>query len=127
MLLKCANSCRVSQWSADTVDEILIGDAMCVKAFVDNTIPDTETLSLTYLPDRVHWSMMNADPIKPNQFMPTACENKMFIHVSFNVLAVVFNTVIVAKSHVFCSISHTILHISSLLRLYLIIIKMSLA
>ena len=99
---------------------------MYVKAFIDNTIPDTGTLSLTYLPDRVHWSMMNADPIKPNQYMPTACE-KMFIHVSFNVLAVVYNTVIVAKSHVFCSISHTILHISSLSRLYLIIIKMSLA
>ena len=43
-------------------------------------------------------------------------------------LAVVYNTVIVAKSHVFCSISHTILHIfKSLLRRYLIIIKMSLA
>ena len=26
-----------------------------VKAFDDDIIPDTETLSLTYLPDRVHW------------------------------------------------------------------------
>ena len=43
----------------------------------------------------------------------------MFIHVSFNVIAVVYNTIIVAKSHVFSvfSISHTILHIfKSLLR-----------
>ena len=39
-----------------TVDEILIeGDVMCVKAFDDDTIPDTEMLSLTYLPDHVHW------------------------------------------------------------------------
>ena len=38
-----ANSCRVSQWTADTVDQILTeGDAMYVKAFDDGTIPDTE-------------------------------------------------------------------------------------
>ena len=47
-LLKRANSCRVSPWTADTVDEILIGDAMYMKAFDDDTIPDTETLSQTY-------------------------------------------------------------------------------
>ena len=47
-----ANSCRVSQWTTDTVDEILIeGDAMYVKAINGDTIPDTETLSLTYSPD----------------------------------------------------------------------------
>ena len=47
----------------------------------------------------------------------------MFIHVLFNMLAVVCNTVIAAKSHVCCSISYTILHIfKSLLKLYLIII-----
>ena len=44
MLLKRVNSCRVSQWTADTVDEILIGDVMYVKVFDDGTIPDTETL-----------------------------------------------------------------------------------
>ena len=50
----------------------------------------------------------------------------MFIHVSFIVIAVVYNTVIVAKSHVFFSVSHTILHIfKSLSRRYLVIIKMS--
>ena len=48
LLLKRANSCRVSQRTADTVDEILIeGDAMYVKAFDDDTIPGTETLSPT--------------------------------------------------------------------------------
>ena len=65
MLLR-ANSCRVSPWTADTVDETLIeGDAMYVKAFDDDTIPNTETLSLTYLPDRVHWPTMTADLAKP--------------------------------------------------------------
>ena len=73
-LLKGANSCRVSPWTADTVDEILIGDAIYMKAFDNDTIPDTETLSLTYLPDRVHWPTMTADPAKPNQYLPTANE-----------------------------------------------------
>ena len=68
MLLKRANSRRVSQWTADTVDEInalIEGDAMYVKAFDDDTIPDTERLSLTYLPDHVHWPTMTADTAKP--------------------------------------------------------------
>ena len=47
---------------------------MCVKAFDDDTISDTETLSLTYLPDRVHCSTMTADPAKPNQHLHTASE-----------------------------------------------------
>ena len=50
---------------------LIEGDAMYVKAFDDDTIPDTETLSLTYLPDRVHWPTMTADPAKPNQYLPT--------------------------------------------------------
>ena len=75
MLLKRAYSCRDSQWTAVTVDEILIErDAMHVKAFDDDTIPDIKTLSLTYLPDRVHWPTMTADPAKPNQYLPTASE-----------------------------------------------------
>ena len=73
-LLKRANSCCVSPWTAHTVDEIPIGDAMYMKAFDDDTIPDTETLSLTYLPDRVHWPTTTADPAKPNQYLPTASE-----------------------------------------------------
>ena len=100
MLLKRANSCHVSQWTADTVNEILIeGDAMYVKAFDDDTIPDIETLSLTYLPDRVNCPKMTADPAKSNQYLPRPLRvrNKMFIHVSFIVLAVVCNTVIVTS------------------------------
>ena len=63
-----ANSCRVSQWTADTVDQILTEvDAMYVKAFDDGTIPDTETLSLMHLPDCVRWPTMTVDPAKLNQ------------------------------------------------------------
>ena len=53
------------------------GTVMYVKAFDDDTIPDTETLKLlTYLPDRVHchWPTMTADPAKLNQYFPTASE-----------------------------------------------------
>ena len=50
----------------------------------------------------------------------------MFIHVSLNVIAVVNNTVIVAKFHVFFSISHAILHIfKKFMEVLFIIIKMS--
>ena len=67
-----ASSCRVSQWTTDTVDQIMTeGDAMYVKAVDHGTIPDTETLSLTHLPDRVRWPTVIVDPAKLNQF-PTA-------------------------------------------------------
>ena len=58
--------------TADTVDQILTeGDVMYVKVFDDGTIPDTETLSLTHLPDRVRWPTVTVDPAKLNQ-LPTA-------------------------------------------------------
>ena len=47
------------------------GDAMYVKAFDDGTIPDTETLSLKHLPDRVRWPTVTVDSTKLNQ-LPTA-------------------------------------------------------
>ena len=38
----------------ETIDGILIeGDAMYLKAFEERTIPDEETISLNYLPDRI--------------------------------------------------------------------------
>ena len=74
-LLKRVNSCRVSPWTPDTIDELLIeGDAMYMNAFDDDSIPDTETLLLAFLPDRVHWPTMTADPAKPNQYLPTTSE-----------------------------------------------------
>ena len=45
----------------------------------------------------------------------------MFIHASFNVIAVVYNTVIVAKSHV----SHNLAHFQKFIEALFIIIKMS--
>ena len=33
----------------------------------DQTIPDVEKFSLTYLPDRVRWFEMTANPSTPNQ------------------------------------------------------------
>ena len=61
---------------ADTVDQTLTeGDAMNVKAFDDGTIPDTETLSLTHLPDQVRWLTVTVDPAKLNQFLLFALYN----------------------------------------------------
>ena len=41
-------------WTTETVDGILIeGDVMYLKAFEERSIPDEETISLNYLPDRV--------------------------------------------------------------------------
>ena len=66
-----ANSCRVSQWTADTVDQILTEEMPCMWKPSLLTIvpfpPDTETLSLTHLPDRVRWSTVTVDPAKLNQ------------------------------------------------------------
>ena len=57
LALLCANLCDVSQWTAHTVDQLLIeGDAMYLKAFQEQTIPDTGTISLTNLPDRTFCS-----------------------------------------------------------------------
>ena len=49
-LLKRANSCHVSPWTVDTVDEILIGDAMYMKAFDDrNAVADTCIYPIEYI------------------------------------------------------------------------------
>ena len=55
----------------NTVDQILIeGDNTYVKAFEQQSIPDTETLdlSLTYLPNRTVWpsTRPNQSPIESN-------------------------------------------------------------
>ena len=63
----CAQSLSIERWTAATVDQILAeGDTMYLTALERQTIPDTETLSLTFLPDTARWS----SPIeanKPNQ------------------------------------------------------------
>ena len=68
--LLCEKSSRsVSRWTRNTVDQIVIeGDAMYVKAFEQHSIPDTETLPLTYLPNRAVWpsTRPNQSPIESN-------------------------------------------------------------
>ena len=67
--LLCANSSDVSQWTAHTVNNILTaGDDMYLKAFQEKSIPDTETISLAYLPDRIRWSaIITLDPYTSNR------------------------------------------------------------
>ena len=52
--------------------------------------------------------------------------NKMFIHVSFNVIEVVYNTVIVAKSQcIFLHFSHNLAHFQKFIEALFITINMS--
>ena len=49
-----ANFCAISTWTTETVDRVLVeGDSRFLKAFEEGSIPDAETISLNYLPDRV--------------------------------------------------------------------------
>lgn len=53
-LLCGAKSCDISSWTTKTIDGILVeGDVMYLNAFEERSIPDEETISLNYLPDRV--------------------------------------------------------------------------
>ena len=46
-----AQTLPIEQWTASTVDEILAeGDRLYLDALVSRSIPDTETLSLNYMP-----------------------------------------------------------------------------
>ena len=63
------SSCSVSRWTRNTVDQMLIEvDAMYAKTFEQQSIPDTETLPLTYLPNRAVWpsTRPNQSPIESN-------------------------------------------------------------
>ena len=51
--LLCAQSFPVQHWDTATVDQILIeGDRMFLNALESQRIPDTDTLSLIYLPNQ---------------------------------------------------------------------------
>ena len=51
--LLCAQSFPVQYWDTATVDQILIeGDRMYLNALESQRIPDTDTLSLIYLPNQ---------------------------------------------------------------------------
>ena len=52
--LLCANRGDISTWTAETMDRVLaVENSMFLKAFEERSIPDEETISLDYLPDRV--------------------------------------------------------------------------
>src|SRR6056300_28357 len=52
-----ANNDGISTWTTETMDHVLVeGDSMFLKALEERSIPDEETISLNYLPDRVLWS-----------------------------------------------------------------------
>ena len=53
--LLCAQSCPVRHWDTATVDQILIeGDTMYSNALDSQSIPDTDMLSLIFLPNQAH-------------------------------------------------------------------------
>ena len=53
--LLCAQSFPVRHWDTATVDQILIeGDRMYLSALESQSIPDTDTLPLIYLPNQAH-------------------------------------------------------------------------
>lgn len=65
--LLCANRGDISTWTTETMDRVLAeGDSMFLKAFEERSIPDEETISLDYLPDRVLWSTMTHEK-SPNE------------------------------------------------------------
>ena len=53
--LLCAQTLSIESWTDAIVDQILFeGDKMYLNAFERRIIPDTDTLSLMYLPDRAY-------------------------------------------------------------------------
>ena len=68
--LLSANCDDISTWTTERVDRVLAeGDSTFLKAFEERSIPDEETISLNYLPDRVLWSTMtqNHSPNEANK------------------------------------------------------------
>ena len=58
--LLCAQSCLVRHWDTATVDQTLVeGDRMYLNALESRNIPDTETLSLIYLPIQACWKVQS--------------------------------------------------------------------
>jgi hypothetical protein len=53
-----AQTSPIEQWTAFNVDQILAeGDRLYLDAFESGSIPDTETLSLDYLPREIRWPL----------------------------------------------------------------------
>ena len=59
-VLLCIQSYPVWYWDTETVDHTLIeGDRMHLNALESQRIPDTETLSLDYLPNQARWTFQS--------------------------------------------------------------------
>ena len=69
--LLCAQTFPIERWNTETIDEILTeGDGLYLDALRSGAIPDTEMLSLNYLPAVACWSMetnANKSPIEANK------------------------------------------------------------
>ena len=57
--LLCAQSFPVRHWDTATVDQILIGERMFLNALESQSIPDTDTLSLIYLPNQARLTVQS--------------------------------------------------------------------
>ena len=55
--------------------QIQVWQCHVIKAFDDKTIPDVEKLSPTFLPNRVRWFQIAANPSTPNQNASKQLEN----------------------------------------------------
>ena len=60
----CAQAWPIMQWNVETIDQILTeGDKMFLNALEKDLIPDSETISLRYLPDRARWHSTNKSTV----------------------------------------------------------------
>ena len=77
-----AQSLPIEQWTASTVDQILTkGNQLYLDALKSRSIPDTETLSLDYLPNAACWSVetnnSNDLPVEAIRVCALKCKQMM--------------------------------------------------
>ena len=87
--LLCAQSFSVRHWDTATVDQILIeGDRMYLNALESQSIPDTDTLSLIYLPNQarstvhspaIEVTAQNQSPVEVTK-SPSEANNSLYCY-----------------------------------------------
>ena len=81
-----AQTLPIEQWTASTVDEILTEeDRLYLDALVSRSIPDTETLSLNYLPSVARCCV---DSNTNNQYLLAAFHLQFVILVIFKIRSI---------------------------------------
>ena len=85
----CAQSFSVRHWDTATVDQILIeGDRMYLNALESQSIPDTDTLSLIYLPNQARSTVQspatevteqNQSPVEVTK-SPSGANNSLYCY-----------------------------------------------